>query len=270
MTLQLIAGSNSYVLLAEADAYLEGSIQYATAWAGYTDAAKELALVSSARSLERESWEGDESGVTQVTAAVLAAAGTGYAEGDTLVVAGGVFGVAALLEVLTVDGGGEVLTFKILHTGFYTTEPASPVATTSSGAGINCTLTLTFSAQLMDWPRTITSCPDLVVPDTTIPDDIKAAQCELAAYFAANPTAEVGSGADITGTNIKKVEAGSAKVTYFSPQSGSPYPLTTWQLLSKYRLGACTTSAGMTAFGTGDSSAFTDVCDNYGLTRGYA
>lgn len=273
MTLQLIAGNNSYVLLSEADAYLEGSIQHAAAWGALSDPDKELALVSAFRSLEREDWEGERTGVTQLTAFTIAAAGTGYAVSDLVRLDGGTFGIAVLLEVLTVGGSGEIQTAKILHTGYYTAEPASPVNTTAvTGVGSAATIVPTFSAQLGDWPRTIT-CMDFTVPDTTVPDDIKAAQAELAAVFAADPeqAGSVGSGSEGTGLNIKKVEAGSAKVTFFRPTTGTLFPTVTWQLISPYRDGACggDSALGQAAFGTGDSSAFTDVCENYGLTRGY-
>lgn len=272
----LIAGINSYITLAEADAYLGGSIQAAAAWGALDDATKELALISAHRSLEREAWEGVKSDVRQVASAVITAAGTGYAVGDVLEFTTGVAGVQALVEVLTVGGGGEVQTFKLLHTGFYTTDPDAPAPMTSiTGAGINATLTATMVDQIMEWPRDLTVCDDYAdQPIDKIPTDIQAAQAELAFIFSQDPAAEgnVGASSSAPSDNIKKVEAGSAKVTYFRPGNSPPYPTITWQLIKGYREGACGTGSGtgMAAFGTGDASAFTCPSERYGLNRGYA
>lgn len=126
----------------------------------------------------------------------------------------------------------------------------------------------------MEWPRTITDCGDLSVIPDLIPVDIQAAQCELAAIFAADPSAagNVGAGSSAPADNLKKVEAGSAKVTYFRPGSSGPYPTIVSQLISDYREGNCGGNAGVgnAAFGTGDVSAFTCPDERYGLSRGYS
>lgn len=269
----LVVGINSYVSLAEADAYLAGSLQAAAAWAAQTDETKALALISAFRALEREPWAGDASAVRQVLAVLVAAAGTGYVVGDVLSVDGGT-GTAALVEVLTIGGSGDILTLKVLHTGYYSEDPTSPAAMTAvSGVGVNATLTLTIVDQLGDWPRDLSACAAYASQSTTaVPTDLKSAQCELAWVLSEDPSQEsnVGASAGGTGSNISKVEAGSAKVTYFRPQDGTPWPTITWQFIKGLRAGACAGSTAGAAYGTGDSSAFDDPCGLYGLSQGYA
>lgn len=273
----LIAGLNSYVTLDEADAYLAGSIQAATAWAALTDAEKTLALISATRSLERVAWSGDKSAVQSASAYAVTVPGTGYTVGDLVQIEGAGVGTKAVIEVLSVDGALGIVTARFIHVGFYSTDPTFPAATTAlTGAGINATITLTLADQFMEWPRDITACDSFSTQSTTeVPVDIKAAECELAFQFSQDPALENGVGAGSQGTdgNIKKVEAGSAKVTFFKPTDGTPFPTVTWQLMKDYREGSCPASAGawgMAAFGTGDASAFTDPCNAYDLNRGYA
>jgi len=75
----------------------------------------------------------------------VAAAGTGYVAGNILTLAGGSFTTAAQVEVLTVGGGGTVLTVLIVTAGSYAIAPSSPVAVTG-GAGTGCTLTCVFES----------------------------------------------------------------------------------------------------------------------------
>jgi len=52
----------------------------------------------------------------------------------------------AEFEVLTVDGGGAVLTVRVASCGIYSADPSNPIATTVSPAGgSGCTLTLTMA-----------------------------------------------------------------------------------------------------------------------------
>lgn len=77
---------------------------------------------------------------------------------------------------------------------------------------------------------------------------------------------------DATGTNIKKLEAGSAKITYFRPETGSRFPLSVTELVSCFFLGASSTGSlsGSYASGTDDSSSFTDLSSTYGLSKGFS
>ncbi len=276
---EVVVGLNSYVTLLEADAYLSGSIQWKDAWIAFTDDTKHAALISAWRQLEREKWAGEKTGLSQVIAIDEFLPGTGYVVGDVLVLnPAGI--VRARFRVTQVGGGGEVEDGVMLHTGFYTSDlpsTSTPFAyfdgSTGPGTGASG-LPVMAPEQVMEWPRTITDCGDLDVDPERIPVDIKAAQCELAAVFASDPSqaSNVGAGAQGTAGNFKKVEAGSAKVTYFRPTDGTPYPTITWQLISGYRDGACGggNASGMAAFGTGDTSAFTCPDARYGLSRGYS
>ncbi len=276
---EVVVGLNSYVTLLEADAYLSGSIQWKDAWAAFDDATKHAALISAWRQLEREKWAGEKTEVSQVITIDEFLPGTGYVVDDVLVLNPAAF-VKARFRVTQVGGGGEVEDGVMLHTGFYAADlPASstPFAyfdgSTGPGSGASG-IPVMAPAQIMEWPRTITDCGDLEVDPDTIPVDIKAAQCELAAIFAADPSAagSVGAGSSAPADNLKKVEAGSAKVTYFKPGSSPIYPTIVWQLISGYRDGACggDTGTGNAAFGTGDTSAFTCPDARYGLSRGYS
>ena len=82
-------------------------------------------------------------GISLQSVGAIAAAGTDYVVGDQLTLSGGTSTVAAVVEVLTVNGSGGVLTVHIRNAGIYVAGPASPVSTTG-GAGTGCTLTCTF------------------------------------------------------------------------------------------------------------------------------
>lgn len=80
----------------------------------------------------------------RAVSATVAAAGTGYVQGDILTVVGGT-GTAATFEVATVDVGGEVLTVTLVGAGSYTALATNPVATTTNSvAGTDATLTVTY------------------------------------------------------------------------------------------------------------------------------
>lgn len=79
-------------------------------------------------------------------AAALVGAGADYAADDVLTVAGGTQTEAITITVLTVDGGGAILTFEITTAGIYTALPANPVAVTG-GAGTGATFTITWGVQ---------------------------------------------------------------------------------------------------------------------------
>lgn len=82
-------------------------------------------------------------GISLQSVSAIAAAGTDYVVGDQLTLSGGTSTVAAVVEVLTVNGSGGVLTVHIRNAGIYSAGPSSPVSTTG-GAGTGCTLTCTF------------------------------------------------------------------------------------------------------------------------------
>lgn len=80
----------------------------------------------------------------------VATAGTGYVVGDEITLSGGDFTIAAVAEVLTVGGSGEVLTARIRNGGLYQNAPSNDVSTTG-GSGSGCELTCTFDTN--GWVR---------------------------------------------------------------------------------------------------------------------
>jgi hypothetical protein len=69
-----------------------------------------------------------------LTSTAIDQAGTGYAPGDTITVQGGIHSALATLVVDTVSAGA-VLTYHVSAAGTYTSLPANPITTTTSGSG---------------------------------------------------------------------------------------------------------------------------------------
>jgi hypothetical protein len=80
-----------------------------------------------------------------ITVAAVNAGGTGYAVGDSLVPTTGTYSVAPELTVAT-ESGGVVTGITIHNPGICSAQPTNPVATTSDGSGVNCTIDFTFTA----------------------------------------------------------------------------------------------------------------------------
>jgi len=80
-----------------------------------------------------------------IASAVVSAGGTGYTVGDTLVVnpGAGTAVESASFTVATVSGTA-VATVTPAVDGYYAATPANPAATTSTGGGTGCTLTITW------------------------------------------------------------------------------------------------------------------------------
>ena len=96
---------------------------------------------------------------------------------------------------------------------------------------------------------------------------MKEAQFEYALVLISDPAAL--STRDATGSNTKKVEAGSAKITYFKATKGSRFPLVVTDLIGGFLGGNAGTTLGGLVSGNCDSSSFTDPDGNYGLNRGF-
>lgn len=77
----------------------------------------------------------------KVTAAAVAAGGTGYTVGDTLTVSGGTGGPSATLTVSTVSSGA-ITAVTVASAGAYTTAPSNPASVTG-GTGSGATFNLT-------------------------------------------------------------------------------------------------------------------------------
>ena len=126
----------------------------------------------------------------------------------------------------------------------------------------------TVAGQARAWPRdgATNSCTSTAVADGTTPDDIAHGEFELAMALAADPTLLTSSG---SGTNTKRVKAGSAEVEFFQPTIGTNdetrLPQNVHDLLACYRDGSnILPSSGSLSSGTGDSTSFDADADGTG------
>ena len=93
---------------------------------------------------------------------------------------------------------------------------------------------------------------------------IKKASYEYALAVLKDPS--ILNSTNVTGSNIKKVEAGSAKVTYFKPIAGTKYPLQVLSLIKDHIGGSRSSSSYVS--GNTDNSSF--LCPNSSRSRGFA
>lgn len=77
----------------------------------------------------------------------IVAAGSGYAVGDTLTVAGGTSTTAATIRVLEVTPAGGLVRVKPLQVGLYSVNPSLTANAVTGGSGSAGTITLTMNAQ---------------------------------------------------------------------------------------------------------------------------
>jgi len=119
----------------------------------------------------------------------------------------------------------------------------------------------TVAAQALQWPRdgATNGCTSEAVTDGTTPDDIAYAEFELAMALAADPTLMSSTG---SGTNTKRVKAGSAEVEFLQPTIGTNdetrLPQNVHDLAACYQdaAGGILPSSGSLSSGTGDSTSF--------------
>lgn len=129
--------------------------------------------------------------------------------------------------------------------------------------------TLTVATQPRMHPRDsmMNGCTGVAVADGTIPDDIAHGEFELAMALAADPTLLTSSG---SGTNTKRVKAGSAEVEFFQPTAGTNdetrLPQNVHDLVACYQEGAggILPSSGTLSSGTGDTTSFDGDADGTG------
>ncbi len=118
------------------------------------------------------------------------------------------------------------------------------------------------------WPRTGVSYPDgTAVSTSEVPKEVENATILLAGSIAI--TAAVAD-AGTSGTNTKKVKAGSAAVEFFRRQDGKPLQdETAFKLVQIFLEAAATSDAlGPLATGADAVSTFTDI-DQWGRNRGF-
>jgi hypothetical protein len=77
-------------------------------------------------------------------------------------------------------------------------------------------------SQALEWPRddAVNGCDGTDVTDGTTPDNIALAEFELANQLFLDSTLADGTG---TGSNVKRVKAGSAEVEFFTPTFDTDY-----------------------------------------------
>ncbi len=117
--------------------------------------------------------------------------------------------------------------------------------------------TKTVVTQSREWPRDGAECDGTPVTDGTTPDIIATAQFWLAGQILIDNAIVESTG---EGSNVKKVAAGSANVSFFVRSAGSSLdtrlPITATDYLKCYFTGASVSGAGV-AYGTAGATAFT-------------
>ncbi len=121
----------------------------------------------------------------------------------------------------------------------------------------------TVSSQPLEFPRTgLTDKDGNPVDSATVPLAVEEANYELAFALLNDATVQE---ADNTGSNVKRVKAGSAEVQFFRATDGAPFPTIANDLLKSFRDGGAL--AGV-ASGSDEVSTFCDP-NPHGLTEGY-
>lgn len=134
---------------------------------------------------------------------------------------------------------------------------------------VNFSGTKTVATQPRDWPRDGADCDGTAVTDGTTPDDIANAQFELADLLFLDSSILDASG---TGSNIKRVKAGSAEVENFAPTNDPNFetrlPQPVHDIIGCYV--ATPTGLGSTSYGTTDADGASSFdCETFDRTEGY-
>lgn len=127
--------------------------------------------------------------------------------------------------------------------------------------------------QPLEWPRTgVTDCDGNAVDSASVPDDIINATYELAEILLGDPAAADGAN---TGSNTKRVKAGSAEVEFFRPGSadgsgggGTLFPVPAQKLVACFLEGAGGAFSTPYAGGTSQPSSF--CTDDFDRNKGFA
>jgi len=131
--------------------------------------------------------------------------------------------------------------------------------------------TKTDPLQTAAFPRTGLSCHGAAVDSVTVPEDVESAQIELAYALSQDPTLATQAN---TGTNEKRLQAGSASIEFFNSTDGSGgylasrFPANVQELLN-CDLASSSSTAGAEAFGTGCPSIFPVCCPDEDGAAGF-
>lgn len=121
----------------------------------------------------------------------------------------------------------------------------------------------TSDVQALDWPRTGVTDPDgNAVDDSTVPQFILNAECELAAAMAADSSIQESSS---TGSDVKRLKADTVEIEYFSTTiGGTRFPTIVQELVGFYLEGSDSGFTDQYYGGTDYESGLND----HDLTRG--
>jgi hypothetical protein len=121
------------------------------------------------------------------------------------------------------------------------------------------------------WPRTnVTYLDGTAVSTTEVPIEVDQATMLLAGSIAINATV---SQTATSGSNTKRLKAGSAEVEYFKATSGKALQdETAWALVKQFMGRVTSNSVGATAPGSSgvETSSFLDDQQGFGLTKGFS
>lgn len=123
------------------------------------------------------------------------------------------------------------------------------------------------ASQVNAWPRTgVVYSDGTAVSTSEVPREVQDATCSLAGSITIDAsTSEAGT----SGTNTKRVKAGSAEVEFFRPDSGKALQdETAFTLITIFLSGPASGDTGNFASGTGCESSFNDATFP-GLTQGF-
>lgn len=125
----------------------------------------------------------------------------------------------------------------------------------------------TSSSQPLQWPRDGASCDGESIADGTTPDGVALAEFELAGALLVSAQSLTSTG---TGSNVRRVKAGSAEVEFFTPtintETDTRIPQPAWDYV-KCLVASSGFGAGE-AFGSDETTAFR-TCDDE-RSKGFA
>lgn len=120
----------------------------------------------------------------------------------------------------------------------------------------------TSDSQPLEWPRTGATDKDgNELPDDELPEVLLEAVYELALALLEQPTL---ASSVSTGSNIKRLKAGSAEIEYFKATTGTTFPLVVQKLLLP--LMGAGASARSTPPVYSEDDGYDDCDDEYGVT----
>lgn len=133
---------------------------------------------------------------------------------------------------------------------------ANLVAATRRLDQLNWTGEKTVSTQINEWPRTGATCDGTVFASTTeVPQEVEDATILKAGSIALDAT---NANVNTSGSNIKRVQAGTAEVEFFQPTTGVALQDQTAFAIVNCYLAASSAGLSGSATGTDGTSSFCD------------